>query len=371
MIIILFKRYIFRLYPNKQQEELIQKTFGCARFVYNQALAHRQKVYEETKEKLSRFDCINWATRFLKNNYSWLKEPDSRALNSSIEDMDIAYQRFFQGISNFPKFKSKRGRQSYRTNSSSIKISFEQNKIKLPKLKWVRCKCHRTFEGKIKSATIIQKPSKKYFVSILVETEHVPLPIKNNDKAVGFDLGIKDFLITSDGDKIENPKYFKKYQNKLAKEQRKFAHKQKGSKNFQKQKIKVTRVHEKIFNSRKDFLHKVSHKLIYENQIIVSENLDVSEMLKNPRLAKQISDCSWSEFVQQLEYRGLWNNRIYIKVDKYFKSSQICCVCGFINSNVKNLAIRKWQCPKCETLHDRDINAAKNILKEGLRIINS
>lgn len=333
-------------------------------------MAYRQKIYKETKKKLSRFDCINWMVRYLKNNYIWLKESDSRALNNAIEDMDIAYQRFFRGISNFPQFKSKKGKKSYRTNAN-IKVSFEQNKIKLPKLKWIKCKYHRIFEGKIKSVTVIQNSSKKYFVSILVETEHIPLPVKNNNKTIGFDLGIKDFLITSDGDKIENPKYLKKYQNKLTKEQRKLAHKQKGSKNFQKQKIKVAKVHEKISNSRKDFLHKVSHKLIYENQIIVSENLDVSKMLKNPQLAKQISDCSWSEFVQQLEYKALWNNRIYIKVDKYFKSSQTCCVCGFINSNVKNLAIRKWQCPKCETLHDRDINAAKNILKEGLRIINS
>ncbi len=336
-------------------------------------MCHRQEAYEKTKKKLSRFDCMNWVNNYLKNNYPWLKEVDSRALISSVEDMDIAYQRFFKKLSNFPKFKSKKGRQSYRTVfiNNNIEIFFEQNKIKLPKLKWIRCKCHRTFKGKVKSATIMQNSSKKYFVSILVETEHIPLPIKNSDKAIGFDLGIKDFLITSDSKKIENPKYLKKYQNRLAKEQRKFAHKQKGSKNFQKQKIRVARVYEKISNSRKDFLHKVSHKLIYENQIIVSENLNISEMLKNPRLAKQIFDCSWSEFVQQLEYKALWNNRVYIKIDRYFKSSQTCCICGFINSNVKDLSVRRWQCPRCETLHDRDINAAKNILKEGLRILNS
>lgn len=369
----MFKRYKFRIYPNKKQEELIQKTFGSVRFVYNQALAYRQKRYKEAKEKLSRFDCNNWKNHYLKTTYPWLKEVDAHSLNSSIEDMDIAYQRFFKQLSGFPKFKTKKGKQSYRTTFSNknIEISFEKNKIKLPKLKWVKCKCHRIFEGKIKSVTVIQNSSKKYFASILVETEHIPLPMKNDNKMIGFDLGIKDFLITSDGDKIENPKYLKKYQNKLAKEQRKLAHKQKGSKNFQKQKIKVAKVYEKISNSRKDFLHKVSHKLIYENQIIVSENLNVSEMLKNPRLAKQISDCSWFEFVQQLEYKALWNNRTYIKVDRYFKSSQTCCICGFINSNVKNLAIRKWQCPRCETLHDRDINAAKNILQEGLKILNS
>lgn len=232
-----------------------------------------------------------------------------------------------------------------------------------------KAKVHREFVGKIKSATISQAPSGKYFVSVLVETEHIPM--ESSGCCVGFDLGIKDLLITSDGEKKENPKHIKKYEDKLAKEQRKLSHKKKGSNNWNKQRIKVARIHEKIHNTRIDNLHKISHELISENQVIVSENLAVSNMVKNHHLAKAISDCGWSELTRQINYKSEWNNRQYIKIGRFTKSSQPCHVCGYINSDTKDLSVREWICPQCGTVHDRDVNAAINILNEGLRILNT
>lgn len=366
----MLKGYKYRIYPNKQQEEQIQKTFGCCRFVYNQTLAYRKEKYEKDKESLSRIDCNNWKNRFLKKEYQWLKEVDKFALDNAIINMDSAYQKFFKEHTGYPKFKSKHNHyKSYKTNftNGNIEVSFENNKIKLPKLKWVKTKLHRKFVGKIKSATISQVPSGKYYVSVLVETEHIPM--ESTGCCVGFDLGIKDLLITSDGEKKENPKHINKYEDKLVKEQRKLSHKKKGSNNWDKQRIKVARIHEKIHNTRIDNLHKISHELVSENQVIVSENLAVSNMVKNHHLAKSIQDCGWSELTRQISYKSDWNNRQYIKIGRFTKSSQPCNVCGYINPDTKDLSVREWTCPQCGSVHDRDINAAINILNEGLRIL--
>lgn len=365
----MLKAYKYRLYPNKQQEEQIQKTFGCCRFVYNQTLAYRKNLYETEKKSMSKFDCNIYCTRVLKKEYEWLKEVDKFALNNAIFNMDSAYQKFFKQHSGYPKFKNKKNsRKSYKTTftNGNIEVNFENNKIKLPKLKWVKAKLHRTFIGKIKSATVSQVPSGKYFISVLVETEHTP--IESVDCKIGIDLGIKDLLITSNGDKFKNIHTTKKYENKLVKEQRKLSHKVKDSKNWNKQRIKIARIYEKIHNIRIDNLHKISHKLISENQVIVSENLQVSNMIKNHNLAKSISNCSWYELTRQLQYKAEWNNRQYIKIDTYFPSSQICHVCGYRNVETKDLSIREWKCPECGSVHDRDVNAAINILNEGLRI---
>lgn len=367
----MLKAYKYRLYPNKQQIEQIQKTFGCCRFVYNQTLAYRKELYETKKESISRIDCNNWKNKFLKVQYEWLKEIDKFALDNAVINMDSAYQKFFKEHSGYPKFKSKRNnKKSYKTNytNKNIEVFFEKNKIKLPKLKWVKTKVHREFTGKIKSATISQVPSGKYFVSILVETEHIPM--KENDNSVGIDLGIKDLLITSDGEKFDNIRTTKKYEDKLAKEQRKLSHKVKGSKNWNKQRIKIARIHEKIHNTRIDNLHKISHQLISENQVIVSEDLAVSNMMKNHNLAKAISDCGWYELTRQLTYKAEWSGRTYIKIGRYVPSSQTCNVCGFVNKDTKSLSVREWICPVCGTVHDRDINAAINILNEGMKMLN-
>ena len=366
----MLKGYKYRIYPNKQQEEQIQKTFGCCRFVYNQTLAYRKEKYEKDKEPMNKIACNNYVNQVLKNEYEWLTEVDKFALTNSVYNMDSAYQKFFKEHTGYPKFKSKHNHyKSYTTNftNNNIEVSFDNNKIKLPKLKWVKAKVHREFIGKIKSATISQVSSGKYFISVLVETEHIPM--ESTGYAIGFDLGIKDLLITSDGEKKENPKYIKRYENKLAKEQRKLSHKKKGSKNWDKQRIKVARIHEKIHNTRIDNLHKISHEIISENQVIVSENLAVSNMVKNHNLAKSIYDCGWSELTRQISYKAEWNNRKYIKIGRFTKSSQPCHICGYINPDTKDLSVRKWICPQCGTVHDRDINASINILNEGLRIL--
>ena len=366
----MLKAYKYRIYPNKAQAVLIQKTFGCCRFVYNQTLVYRRNLYETEKKSMSKFDCDKYMVQTLKSQYDWLREVDKFALQQAVFAMDNAYQRLFKLHAGYPKFKSKHNhRRSYTTciTGTNIKVLFDENRIQLPKLKLVRARLSKPFVDQIKQATVSQTPTGKYFVSVLVETEHKPsLPV---DKKVGIDLGIKDLLITSDGEKYDNKHIIKQYENKLSRAQRRLSRKVQGSNNYDKQRIKIARIHEKIHNTRIDYLHKITHKLISENQVIVSEDLAVSNMVQNHNLAKAISDCGWYELTRQLAYKAEWNNRKYIKIGRFVVSSQTCHVCGYVNPETKDLSVREWACPQCRTRHDRDINAAINILNEGLKCL--
>ena len=367
----MLKAYKYRIYPSNEQKIQIAKTFGCCRFVYNKTLTYRKEAYEKEKKTVSKTDCNNYCNRELKKEYEWLREADKFALTNAIYNMDSAYQKFFKEHAGYPKFKSKRdNHKSYTTNftNGNIAVDFLSSKVKLPKLKGVRAKLHRNFAGQIKSASVSQVPSGKYYVSILVETEHKEIPHTN--KNIGLDLGIKELCITSDGKKYKNLKTIQKYEKRLTKLQRQLTHKKKGSGNYQKQKRKIALYHEKITNTRKDYLHKISHEIISENQVIVSENLQIKNMVKNHNLAKFITDVSWYELTRQLEYKAQWNGRRYIKADTFYASSQLCSACGYQNADTKDLSVREWVCPICGTKHDRDINAAKNILEKGLQQIS-
>ena len=372
------KAYKFRIYPTEEQEIFFAKTFGCVRKVYNLMLDNRKKAYEEVKNDPSKKMAFPTPAKY-KKEFPFLKEVDSLALSNAQLNLDKAYKNFFRDKSvGFPRFKSKKNPvQSYTTNNQNGTVALIDSKfIKIPKLKsLVRIKLHRQPKGMIKSATISRHASGKYYISLLCKEEINELPKTNS--AIGIDLGITDFAILSDGQKIDNHKFTSKMEKKLKREQRKLSRrdllaKNKGipvseAKNYQKQKRKVARLHEKVMNQRTDFLNKLSTEIIKNHDIICIEDLNVKGMLRNHKLARSISDVSWSSFVAKLQYKADWYGREIIKVNQWFPSSQICSECGHKDGK-KPLDIREWTCPICHTHHDRDINASINLLIDGLRI---
>ena len=359
------KAYKYRIYPNREQQVLIEKHFGCARFTFNWALALQQNYYEKYKKSLSRKEIQDQLVSLKKiPEFEWLNKVNSQSLLSSLLHVYTAFGNFFKGRAKFPKFKSKKIPQRSYQCPQHCTVSFTSGVLNLPKIKGIKTVFSRQFDGKIKTVTISKTATGKYYASILVETEvNLPVPsIIEVEKTIGIDLGLTHMLIQSDGDKVENPRYLKKAQKRLVIQQKIFSRKKKEAKNYRRQKLRVARVHEKVRNQRLDLHHKLTHKLICENQATTYavEDLGVKSMVKNRKLAKSISDIAWGQFLTLLQYKAEWYGKNILRIGRFVPSSKVCAQCGYTMEKLP-LHIRSWSCPDCLSVLDRDLNASMNI----------
>ena len=364
----MLKAYKYRIYPNQNQKVFFAKSFGCCRFIFNKALEYKKCSYESSKTNISLNTLNSSWLKEQKVNFPWLSEINSQALQQSLKHLDSSYKNFFRNHKGFPKFKNKYSKQSF-SIPQFVTVDFKKSYIKIPKLGNVLASVHRKFKGIIKTCTVSKTTTDKYFISILVD-DNSSIPKKEKGtNYLGIDLGIKDFAIFSDGNKIENPKILKLYLGKISRFQQILSKKIKGSNNYNKIKRKIALLHEKISNKRDDFLHKLSSRIINNNHVICIEDLDVKNLLEesNSVIARNISDVSWSKFITYLIYKAEWYGKKVVKVGRFFASTKICSECGEINNSL-TLRDRIWECNNCKTKHDRDINSAINIKNEGLRI---
>ena len=366
--------YKFRLYPNRNQINLIERTFGCCRYVYNYYLVMRQEVYQTSRTTLNYYGCCQNLTLLKQQEeMSWLREVDATALQASIQDLDRAFQNLFRRTKQrerpgYPKFKSKHcHKQSYKSKCVGATIKVLDGAVQLPKLGKVRCHISRVVEGRILSATISRSASGKYYVSLCCRLARDMPKLPSTGAFVGLDMGIKSFAVSSDGVEYANPKYLQQSEKKLARLQRQLSRKTKDSSNWNKARIKIAKLHEHIANQRLDMQHKLSTQILRQNDIICIEDLAPNNLVQNHKLAKFISDAAWGEFRRQFNYKAKWYGRTLITVDRFYASSQICSHCGEHWSGAKDLKVRQWVCPNCGTTLDRDTNAAINILNKGLR----
>jgi putative transposase len=362
----MYRAYKSRIYPTKKQQLALAKSFGCCRWFWNYSLNLCQQTYKATGKGLSR-GAIQGLLPNLKKEYPWLSGAYSQCLQVVALNLSTAYKNFFEKRAGFPSFKSKQGRQSI---SYPANVKLDKDYIKLPgKVGKIYCKQDRKFDGQIKTVTVSLNPDGKYFASVLVDDGKETPQASSKGKAIGIDLGLTHFCITSDGSKFDNPRHTKKYARNLEKKQQKLSHKKKGSNRRNKARKLVAKVHSKIRRVREDFLHKLSRKIVNENQVIAVENLNVKGMVRNHNLASFISDVGWGQFCTMLKYKSEWEGKTYLEVDRFFASSKTCNVC--LNKvDSLGLDIRSWTCDKCQTKHDRDVNAAINIRNEALRILS-
>lgn len=364
------KAYKFRLYPTAEQKRQLASHFGQARFVYNYFLRQRIDYFlahkGEEKQGIGLHDTCKMLTALKKQpEFEWLNESNSQVLQQALRHLDTAYTNFFKG-GGFPQFHKKRNRQSI-TIPQNFTVDEQAGTISVPKMKPIRCVFHRALSGALRNLTISMEPSGKYFVSVLCAVE-IDIPAKTTGGEIGIDLGLKTFVVASDGQTIDKPAHLRESERKLKKLQHSLSRKTKGSANRTKARIKVARLHERIRNQRTDFLHKASRKLIDENQVIYAESLNVKGMVKNHCLAKSVSDAGWGEFVRQLTYKAQWSGVRFEQIDRFFPSSKRCNACGWINESL-TLKDREWTCHNCGQVVERDLNAAQNILQFGQAMV--